>query len=68
MHYIIKIKGKVNIPDYVQLRDSHFTLLAYFRVDRPEKALLKAGFASQIELIKKKLDEIPFGKLHPIEL
>jgi hypothetical protein len=68
MHYIIKIKGKVNIPDYVQLRDENFTLLAYFRVDRPDKALQKAGYLSRIELIKKTLDEIPFGKLHPIEL
>ncbi len=68
MHYIIKIKGKVNIPDYVQLRDQNFTLLAYFRVDRPDKALLKAGFALQTGLIKKILDEIPFGKLHPIDL
>ncbi len=68
MHYIIKIKGKVNIPDYVQLRDEYFTLLAYFRVDRPEKALQKAGYESKIDLIKKTLDEIPFGKLHPIQL
>ncbi|MCX6188477.1 MAG: fructose-6-phosphate aldolase [Bacteroidetes bacterium] len=68
MHYIIKIKGKVNIPDYVQLRDEHFTLLVYFRADRPEKALRRAGFELKLELIKKILDEIPFGKLHPIEL
>ena len=68
MHYIVKIKGKVNIPDYVQLRDENFTLLAYFRVDRPEKALLKAGFGEQTSLIKKILNEIPFGKLHPLEL
>lgn len=68
MYYLIKIKGKVNIPDYVQLRDANFTLLAYFRVDRPEKAIKKAGFESQLELIKKVIDEIPFGKLHPIEL
>ncbi len=58
----------MNIPDYVQLRDANFTLLAYFRVDRPEKAINKAGFESQLELIKKVIDEIPFGKLHPIEL
>ncbi len=68
MHYIIKIKGKVNIPDYAQLRDESFTLLAYFRVDRPEKALQKAGYETRIELIKKILGEIPFGKLHPVEL
>ena len=29
--YIIKIKGKAKIPDYVQLRDDNFTLIAYFR-------------------------------------
>jgi hypothetical protein len=68
MHYLIKIKGKVNIPDYAQLRDADFTLVSYFRVDRPEKALKKAGFETKMELIKKVLDEIPFGKLHPIAL
>jgi hypothetical protein len=41
--YVIKVKGGAKIPDYVQLRDEKFTLLAYFRVDRPEKALEKAG-------------------------
>ena len=39
--YIIKVKGVAKIPDYVQLRDDKFTLLAYFRVDRPEKSLDK---------------------------
>jgi hypothetical protein len=68
VHYIIKIKGKVNIPDYAQLRDDHFTLLAYFRVDRPEKALEKAGYEMKIGFIKKILEDIPFGKLHPVEL
>ncbi len=68
MFYIIKIKGKVNIPDYVQLRDDAFTLLAYFRVDRPEKALQKAGFEKHIPEIINVLNTIPFGKLHPIEL
>jgi hypothetical protein len=68
LYYLIKIKGKVNIPDYAQLRDENFTLLAYFRVDRPEKALSRAGFEMQIESIKNLLEEIPFGKLHPVEL
>ena len=43
--YIIKVKGVAKIPDYVQLRDDQFTLLAYFRVDRPEKSLDKVGLA-----------------------
>jgi hypothetical protein len=42
--YIIKIKGKAKIPDYLQVRDDNFTLIAYTRTDRPEKALEKCGF------------------------
>ncbi|MFN5224700.1 MAG: fructose-6-phosphate aldolase [Bacteroidota bacterium] len=65
--YILKIKGKAKIPDYVQLRDDNFTLLAYFRVDRPEKALLKCGLgdreAQMIEIIR----EMPFGKVTKLE-
>ena len=66
--YIIKVKGVAKIPDYVQLRDDQFTLLAYFRVDRPEKALLKAGLGSHEEYIMKMVNEIPFGKISKLEL
>ena len=64
--YIIKIKGKAKIPDYVQLRDDNFTLVAYFRTDRPEKALEKCGLADKIEEIKNLLNEISFGKMHKL--
>ena len=66
--YIIKVKGVAKIPDYVQLRDDQFTLLAYFRVDRPEKALLKAVLGSHEEYIMKMVNEIPFGKISKLEL
>jgi hypothetical protein len=35
--YILKVKGKAKIPDYVQIRDDNFVLVAYFRADRPLK-------------------------------
>ncbi|MBC7744772.1 MAG: fructose-6-phosphate aldolase [Flavobacterium sp.] len=66
--YIIKVKGIAKIPDYVQLRDDNFTLLAYFRVDRPEKALLKAGLAEHEEYIMKTVNELPFGKVFKLEI
>ena len=47
--YIIKIEGKEKIPDYVQIRDDQFTLLAYFRTDRPEKALIKCASFSSLQ-------------------
>lgn len=67
-YYLLKIEGKAKIPDYVQLRDDQFTLLAYFRLDRPEKALLKAGLADLEPQILAFLSEIPFGKVHKLEL
>lgn len=64
--YILKIKGKAKIPDYVQLRGNDFTLLAYFRVDRPEKALIKCGLGEKEKEIIKLINELPFGKVHEL--
>jgi hypothetical protein len=66
--YALKIQGKAKIPDYVQLRDEQFTLLAYFRLDRPEKALLKAGLEMQEPVILDFIASIPFGKVQKLEL
>ena len=61
--YILKVKGTEKIPDYIQLRDDNFTLLAYFRVDRPEKAIQKAGLGDREAEIIKMIHEMPFGKI-----
>lgn len=66
--YIIKVKGIAKIPDYVQLRDDEFTLLAYFRVDRPDKTLEKIGLGGQIEQIMTLIKDLPFGKIMKLEL
>lgn len=66
--YVIKVKGVAKIPDYVQLRDDAFTLLAYFRVDRPDKSLEKIGLGDKAEQIMKIVQELPFGQIKKIEL
>jgi hypothetical protein len=66
--YIIKIKGKAKIPDYLQVRDDNFTLIAYTRTDRPEKALEKCGLGNKIEQIKAVLENIPYGRMTKIDL
>ncbi len=66
--YVIKVKGVAKIPDYVQLRDEQFTLLAYFRVDRPDKSLEKLGLGDKTEYIMDIVKEIPFGQIRKIEL
>jgi hypothetical protein len=66
--YLLKIKGKAKIPDYIQLRDDQFTLKAYFRVDRPDKSLQKFGFSdAQVEKILRLIQELPFGKIHKLD-
>ena len=66
--YIIKVKGVARIPDYVQLRDDKFTLLAYFRVDRPDKSLDKIGLGDKSEYIMNLVKDLPFGKILKLEL
>jgi hypothetical protein len=66
--YIIKVKGVAKIPDYVQLRDEKFTLLAYFRVDRPEKALEKVGLGGKADYIMNIIKDLPFGQILKIEI
>ena len=66
--YIIKVKGVARIPDYVQLRDEQFTLLAYFRIDRPEKSLDKIGLGDKTTYIMDLIKELPFGQIMKLEL
>jgi hypothetical protein len=66
--YVLKIKGTAKIPDYVQLRDDTFSLIAYFRLDRPEKALAKQGLAVKQPQIMEFINKMPFGKVLKLEL
>ena len=66
--YVIKVKGVAKIPDYVQLRDDAFTLLAYFRVDRPDKSLEKLGLGDKMPEIMQIVEDLPFGQIKKLEL
>lgn len=66
--YIIKVKGKAKIPDYVQFRDDDFVLVAYFRADRPLKKLEKFGLENKEEELNELIANLPFGKLEKLNL
>ena len=65
--YIMKIKGKAKIPDYIQIRDDNFLLLGYFRADRPLSKLGKYGLEGREEYLQGVISELPFGKLTKLE-
>lgn len=66
--YIIKVRGKAKIPDYIQLRNDKFVLIAYFRADRPLRKLERLGLGGKEEQLKLMIEKMPFGKLEPLEL
>ena len=66
--YIIKVKGKAKIPNYIQLRDENFILIAYFRPDRPLKKLEKYGLEGKELALQHVINELPFGKLQKLEI
>src|SRR5260221_490479 len=66
--YLFKVRGTAKIPDYVQLRDDDFTLIAYFRTDRPEKALNKAGLGNELKAIIEMIHSMPYGKMQKLIL
>ncbi|WP_400191304.1 fructose-6-phosphate aldolase [Hymenobacter sp. B81] len=66
--YIIKVKGKAKIPDYIQLRDQDFVLIAYFRADRPLKDLHRYGLEGKEVELAALIEQLEFGKLQPLAI
>ncbi|OHX65463.1 hypothetical protein [Flammeovirga pacifica] len=66
--YIIKVKGKAKIPNYIQLRDDNFVLIAYFRADRPLSKLEKYGLGGKEEALKNVIEHLEFGKIQKLEI
>lgn len=66
--YLIKIKGKAKIPDYVQIRDSNFTLIGYFRPGRNEKTVKSLDLSLYQDKIEKCIEDMPFGKITQLDL
>ena len=67
VYYILKIKGKAKIPDYIQIRDENFTLVGYFRPDRKEKIVKSFDNKELGERLFGMIEEMPFGKMTKIE-
>ena len=66
--YIIKIKGKAKIPDYIQLRNDNMILVDYFRADRPIDKIKSYGVTSSDNKIVEYINSLEFGKLQKLNL
>ena len=64
--YLLKTKGTDKIPDYVQIRDENFALIANIRADNSENTLKHNGFKN-IHLIVKIINKLSYGKLIKVD-
>lgn len=66
--YIIKIQGTSKIPDYIQIRDEDFTLIAYFKVTNPRTALSRSNLLEDMDKIFEIIQDLPYGMIRRLEL
>ncbi len=68
-YYVLKVKGKAKIPDYIQVRDAQFTLIGYFRPGRGARHSHRGtGSDSFNQHIEALVLDLPYGLVTPIEL
>lgn len=61
--YLLKIKGKAALPDYLQVRDSDFTLVLYCRIDKYLEQKVRKFNTEIAKIIAQNVNDIPFGKI-----
>lgn len=66
--YILKIQGSGKIPDYIQIRDESFTLIAYFRANNPKTALTRCNLLHKMGEILEVASGLDYGKIQKLEL
>ena len=64
--YFLKTQGTDKIPDYVQIRDDHFVLLAHFKTNNPENQIKKHNLEKYKQEIIKLIETAPFGILYEL--
>lgn len=68
-YYLMKVKGKAKIPDYIQLRDENLTLVGYFRPNRKERLNKVVPDPQQAALIQEAIDALEdYGKMTKVEI
>jgi hypothetical protein len=65
--YILRIQGTKKIPDYIQIRDENFTLIAYFRSNNPVRALKRCNLLDRMEDILAIASQLPYGEMRKLE-
>lgn len=66
--YILRIQGTRKIPDYIQIRDEDFTLIAYFRINNPKRALSRCNLLDKADEILRIAENLPYGMIRELKI
>ncbi|WNJ18085.1 fructose-6-phosphate aldolase [Pontibacter sp. G13] len=67
--YLLKVKGKAKIPDYIQLRDDQLTLIGYFRPGRKERLSKVVPNDAHAEQLQSIIDAgLEYGKMQKVDI
>lgn len=64
--YFLKTQGTDKIPDYVQIRDDKFVLLAHFKTNNPDNQIKKFELEQYKQKILELIKMAPFGILYEL--
>lgn len=66
--YILKIQGTAKVPDYIQIRDNDFTMIAYFKITNPKTALTRCNLLHKSDEILEIAKGMAYGNLQKLEI
>ena len=68
IYYLLKVKGKAKIPDYIQLRDENHTLIGYFRPGRKERLSKVIKNPDDAEVLQQVIDTMEYNRIQKVEV
>lgn len=66
--YILKTKGTNKIPDFIQIRDKDFALMAHINVKHIAAGLEKLSIKNLPKTIIEDLESLPYGVIKKLEI
>jgi len=67
-YYLLKVRGSGNLPDLVQIRDKHFTLIACFPLKKYKTALKDLKWDILTSKFENQINDLSYNKIKEIKL
>ncbi len=61
--FLLKIEGTRRVPDYIQIRDEDFKLIAYFKISNPRTSLVRCNLLDHMDEILQAAAQLEYGKI-----